>query len=575
MAKSNTHMSATLLLVFLSLGLSQSQSLPKVDLGYQIHQAISYNSEYQYYNFSNIRYAQAPVGDLRFAAPVAPQGRNEAVQNGSVGAICPQAQASWVPMAYQYAAAVLANRSSSFNITQAEEVIAQTPFDELPVGSPRLGELPPRDPREREDCLFLDVMVPRSVFERAANKSANGAPVLIWIFGGGYVTGSKYDFDPRGMLEAATKDDGEGLIYVAMNYRVGAFGWLGGPTLEAAGGTPNAGFFDQRLAMQWVQDHIHLFGGDPNRVTIQGESAGGKCCSVVNHLLAFGGEKKPPFQRAIANSAGIIQSYSNQVVENVTQSFLSLLNVTTIEAARHAPSRDIIMANARQELASAYGLFLYNPVPDGVFMRQLPSLALLSGHFAKNISVFYSYTQNEGLLFVPPSLQKEEDVTPWLRTVYPTIVDAVATHIQTVLYPPVYDGSQPYLNLPQRIALIIREMAVSCNADFLRQAYLTRTYTYRFDVGPSLHGSDQAYVSWDGRAGTNASQSFFAPLARQVQSYFVNFIQTGNPNAQGLPPFPIEGANSSANRLTASGFLTQPDPEKNPRCAWWAKALAT
>lgn len=137
--------------------------------------------DYQYYNFSNIRYAQAPIGDLRFAAPVAPQGRNAAVQNGSVGSICPQAQASWVPMAYQYATAILANRTSSFNITQAEEIIAQTPFDELPVGSPRLDELPPRDPREREDCLFLDVMVPQSVFERVGNKSAKAAPVLIWF----------------------------------------------------------------------------------------------------------------------------------------------------------------------------------------------------------------------------------------------------------------------------------------------------------------------------------------------------------------------------------------------------------
>lgn len=136
---------------------------------------------YQYYNFSNIRYAQPPLGDLRFAAPVAPQGRNEVVQNGSVGSICPQAQASWVPIAYQYATAILTNQTSSFNLTQAEAIVANTPFDKLPNGSPRLNELPPRDPREREDCLFLDVMVPRSVWERAGNKSTKGAPVLIWF----------------------------------------------------------------------------------------------------------------------------------------------------------------------------------------------------------------------------------------------------------------------------------------------------------------------------------------------------------------------------------------------------------
>lgn len=298
-------------------------------------------------------------------------------------------------------------------------------------------------------------------------------------------------------------------------------------------------------------------------------------CSVINHLTAFGGEEKPPFQRAIANSAGVIQSCSNQVVENITQSFLSLLNVTTIEEARKTSSQDIILANARQELPSNYGLFAYNPVPDGVFMRQLPSLALLSGQFSKNVSIFYSYTQNEGLLFVPPSLQTEADVKPWLRTIYPVIVDEIAEYIQNVLYPPVYSGSYSYLNLPQRIAFIIREMGVSCNAEFLSTAYQGQTYTYRFDVGASLHGSDQVYVSWDGQTPTNATQSFFAPLAQQVQKYFINFIQSGNPNGPGLPPFPMEGSNSSANLLTPNGFLTQTDPEHNPRCAWWAKALAS
>lgn len=61
-----------------------------------------------------------------------------------------------------------------------------------------------------------------------------------------------------------------------MNYRLGAFGFLAGPTLQAEGGVSNAGLYDQRLALEWVQDNIHLFGGDPNQVTVMGESAGGK-----------------------------------------------------------------------------------------------------------------------------------------------------------------------------------------------------------------------------------------------------------------------------------------------------------
>lgn len=70
-----------------------------------------------------------------------------------------------------------------------------------------------------------------------------------------------------------------------MNYRLGAFGFLAGPTLQAEGGVSNAGLYDQRLALQWVQDNIHLFGGDPNQVTVMGESAGGKLKFPVRSFL--------------------------------------------------------------------------------------------------------------------------------------------------------------------------------------------------------------------------------------------------------------------------------------------------
>jgi carboxylesterase type B len=75
-------------------------------------------------------------------------------------------------------------------------------------------------------------------------------------------------------MKAASQRDG--LVFVAMNYRLGAFGFLAGPSLQAAGGVANAGLLDQRLALEWIQKNIHLFGGDPERVTIMGESAGGK-----------------------------------------------------------------------------------------------------------------------------------------------------------------------------------------------------------------------------------------------------------------------------------------------------------
>jgi len=128
-----------------------------------------------------------------------------------------------------------------------------------------------------EDCLFLDVMVPKSIFEGGNNKKKNGtgAPVLVWVYGGGYTAGSKSGSgNPAGLLERSMTHGRDGVIYVAMNYRLGALGWLAGPTFQEEG-TPNAALYDQRFALQWVQDQISKFGGDPNKVTVIGESAGG------------------------------------------------------------------------------------------------------------------------------------------------------------------------------------------------------------------------------------------------------------------------------------------------------------
>lgn len=96
------------------------------------------------------------------------------------------------------------------------------------------------------------------------------------IYGGGYTVGNKaYDppSDPTRLIQASGKDRGEGTIFVTLNYRLGALGWLAGQTMQKEGGVPNAGLLDQRLALEWVQDNIHLFGGDPDRVTVMGRKA--------------------------------------------------------------------------------------------------------------------------------------------------------------------------------------------------------------------------------------------------------------------------------------------------------------
>lgn len=117
--------------------------------------------------------------------------------------------------------------------------------------------------------------------------------LVVWIYGGGYTGGDKSGINggsPAGLIHRSNGS----IIYIAINYRLGAFGWLSGPTFQQSG-SANAGLLDQRFALEWVQKYIHLFGGDPNRVTIMGESAGGG--SVMHQITAYGGLKGPvPFQ---------------------------------------------------------------------------------------------------------------------------------------------------------------------------------------------------------------------------------------------------------------------------------------
>jgi cholinesterase len=201
--------------------------LPIVDLGYGLHQAsfnvcLMLNTQMflltpdmkltgSYYNFSNIRYAEPPLQSLRFAAPVSPKGRNRIVDNGSVARICPQAypKGAFTNQIYNthYSLTGQTNLEDFQNATQGFDYPRNTP----------------QDPRATEDCLFLDVMVPSEIFHKYASKTNRpgaGAAVMVWIHGGGYVAGTKYDTPPAGLISRSQSSGKQGVIYVALNYRL-------------------------------------------------------------------------------------------------------------------------------------------------------------------------------------------------------------------------------------------------------------------------------------------------------------------------------------------------------------------
>lgn len=160
---------------------------------------------------------------------------------------------------------------------------------------------------------------------------------------------------------------------MALNYRLGAFGFLAGPSLQA-NGTANAGFYDQRMALEWVQENIHLFGGDKNQVTVMGESAGGG--SIMHQITAYGGRVPTPFQQAIVQSPGWVPVLSIYEQEQRFQNFLHFANVSSLEEARNLPTDKVMDANDRQISAAPYGSYGFGLSVDGIFVTQDPKLLL-------------------------------------------------------------------------------------------------------------------------------------------------------------------------------------------------------
>ena len=176
-----------------------STALPVVDLGYNLHRATSFNETGNFYNFSNIRYAAPPTGENRWRVPQAPAQDRSAVQTGLPDRICPQAYPTWLEtIAPQFLSLYLSGQTE-FNASM---------FNTSNSGSSQ----PPEDPRTTEDCLFLDLVVPKPIFDNTEKKDC-GAPVLVWLYGGGYTTGSKSFWgNPAGLIARSEEHDQEGII---------------------------------------------------------------------------------------------------------------------------------------------------------------------------------------------------------------------------------------------------------------------------------------------------------------------------------------------------------------------------
>jgi len=295
-----------------------------------------------HHSFLGIPYAAAPIGRLRFAPPaVAPPwtGIRSALE---AGLACPQPPSLLPGM------------------------------EPGPIG---------------DDCLSLNVYTPA--------PDGGRRPVLVWIHGGGFVAGSS----TQAIYEASRLVVRGDVVVVSVNYRLGALGFLApvAAGLALDGATDNAGMLDQIAALHWVRDNVAAFGGDPERVTIFGESAGGMS---VTTLLAMP-SARGLFQRAIAQSGAAQATCSRTDAARVTSLLLEELGIERggVAALRELPSAELVAAQVQVASKLVGDVFLpFAPVVDPATLPLAPSQAIAEG-LAKDVPLLTGTTCDEWRLF--------------------------------------------------------------------------------------------------------------------------------------------------------------------------------
>ncbi|KAH8697917.1 carboxylesterase [Talaromyces proteolyticus] len=526
-----------LLLYLLWATADNTNSLPIVDLGYIIQQA-TLNLDEELYNFSNIQYATAPL----FAAPQNITTIHRCINSGQVQGICPQSTPWWQ---------VLGSDPHIFNTVSAHV-----------------------DPRTVQECLTLDVIVPTNVWNRHDFKGKYYVPVLVWIHGGGYVSGDKNSAgNPNNLINQSVTNSSSGIVFVSLNYRLGMFGWLSGPKFQSEGGISNIGLRDQRAGLEWVKRYIHLFGGDAGRITVMGESAGAG--SIMHHLIAEGGKLKAPFSQAIIQSPALapvpsteVQDYNFDMVLKWA-SILTTSQLSTLEDLKNVPFTTLLQINQVTTAPSYWGSMTWGPTVDGRYVPKMPGVLFQQGHFDHSIKVVTGHNSHEGRSFGSPLVTDESQYLQYLRELLPSASADIINYLDNHLYSQRSNWSNdPNRNERDRLINTITDYFFICNNRYIDTAYQDiGSWGYYFDVPPGVHAQDLAYTFYN----PGADSKINVTIARQMQSYFANFIQTGDPNAPGLPTLVSYREGSMLRSLHANALVK--DTAATDRCAWWQQAL--
>jgi para-nitrobenzyl esterase len=471
--------------------------------------------------FRGIRYAQPPVGALRWAAPRPVKDRRSS-QVGDQPIACPQNAAS---------------------------VFAR--------------------PSETEDCLVLNVFVPDSDSTGSARPGA-GWPVIVWLHGGGLFSGAGTDYDGSRLAR-----EGRGVV-VTLNYRLGALGFLAEPAVMAEShGVANFGLLDQQLALRWVRQNIAAFGGLRSVVTLAGQSSG--ATAVVAHLAARGSAGL--FQRAVIQSGTRFIPLTPERARSAAESFAASMGCKddTLSCLRKAPVGSIL--EHQQELVGVTAVNSF--VLDGVTGSVAPLEAFNSGHFNR-VPVMSGLTADEHGYFLSESSTGRPlsgaDYDNWAR-----VAGGARAGEITARYPIRRYGSPSLAEIAaaqdgKRCVVLKLDRVLSRFVPVYAYEFADRSAPSYFPERSypmnAYHTAELQYLFplFHGGKGTahalNAAQEM---LARQMVQRWSAFARTGAPVSQGSAWPAFRAETSAVLVIGAPDISRQDDIEASyaSACEFW------
>jgi para-nitrobenzyl esterase len=512
------HLFLTLLLHLTLVASAQKKLQVKVEQG--TLEGITLPSGIQ--NYKGVPFAQPPVGELRWKAPQPPKKWN--------------------------------------GVRKADK------FGSNAMQKPVFGDMNFRAPSMSEDCLYLNIWTP-------AKKPNEKLPVLVYFYGGGFVAGdgSENRYDGESLAE-------KGIVTVTLNYRLGIFGFFSHPELTKESpnhASGNYGLLDQNAALLWVKKNIAAFGGDPNKITIAGESAG----SISVSAQMASPLSKNLISGAIGQSGAMINPTLDAVpladAEKSGVAFATKTNATELSKLRAIPAEQLL------DEASKPGAFNTKATVDGYFLPKLPSEIFAAGEQAK-VSLLAGWTSAEipYHAFMSGQYPNPEN---YKKRVEDTYKDKLAEVLK--LYP----GNTEQQVIESATALASDNFIVYSTWKWLDLHRKTKqpTYAYIFSKArPAMktelgnakaglaggiikddgkkeenkmpeslkgasHASDIEYLL--GNLATNTTYEWTADdyKASEIsEDYLANFIKTGNPNGKGLAEWPVSKPDGDMNIMT-------------------------